>query len=207
MNVLVVGGGHLGRKTAELLDAAGHDVAVTDENEENLSLLSRDFGGITSVGFPMDLNHLKAAGIENCDAVVVAMADDNLNITVGQIAKDVFHVPKVVVRISDPAREDVFDSFGFSTVCPTNMAGEKIIGALTSPWQSRQVTFGAATILLEARPVEKKFFGGSAQACQLAPGEGLFGVLKWDGKVLFGGSLGGVSLEQGDWLICGRQVD
>ena len=60
----------------------------------------------------MDLKNLRSAGIESCDAVAVTTSDDNLNITVGQIAKNYFQVPKVVARISDPYRENIFESFG-----------------------------------------------------------------------------------------------
>ena len=169
MNILVIGGGPLGRRVAEMLDAAGHDVAVIDESEDNIAQLDADFGGVTSVGFPMDLKNLRSAGIESCDAVAVTTSDDNLNITVGQIAKNYFQVPKVVARISDPYRENIFESFGLQTVCPTNMAGEKLISALTSPIQSQQVTFDTTTVSLEVRPVEKKFFGREADGNSQRP--------------------------------------
>ena len=94
MNILVIGGGLLGRRVAEMLDAAGHDVAVIDESEDNIAQLDADFGGVTSVGFPMDLKNLRSAGIESCDAVAVTTSDDNLNITVGQIAKTISRSPR-----------------------------------------------------------------------------------------------------------------
>ena len=123
MNIMIVGGGLLGRKTAESLDELGHDVVLIDASAENIAQLSPDFSGVTAVGFPMDIKSLRAAGIEGCDAVAVATPDDNLNITVGQIAKNFFGIPKVIARISDPYRENIFERFGLQTVCPTNMAG------------------------------------------------------------------------------------
>ena len=102
MNIMIVGGGLLGRKTAETLDEAGHDVVLIDASPENLAQLSPDFSGVTAVGFPMDIKSLRSAGIEGCDAVAVTTPDDNLNITVGQIAKSFFGIPKVIARISDP---------------------------------------------------------------------------------------------------------
>ena len=104
MNIMIVGGGLLGRKTAETLDEAGHDVVLIDASPENLAQLSPDFSGVTAVGFPMDIKSLRSAGIEGCDAVAVTTPDDNLNITVGQIAKNFFGIPKVIARISDPYR-------------------------------------------------------------------------------------------------------
>ena len=130
MNIMIVGGGLLGRKTAESLDELGHDVVLIDASAENIAQLSPDFSGVTAVGFPMDIKSLRAAGIEGCDAVAVATPDDNLNITVGQIAKNFFGIPKVIARISDPYRENIFERFGLQTVCPTNMAGDKLVTAL-----------------------------------------------------------------------------
>ena len=75
---------------------------MLDESGDNLPLLSPEFGGVTSVGFPLDIKNLRETGIEGCDAVAVVTADDNLNITVGQIVKDFFKVPRVIARISDP---------------------------------------------------------------------------------------------------------
>lgn len=207
MNILIIGGGLLGRKTAEMLDAAGHDVAVIDENAENIALLSHDFGGITSVGFPMDIKSLKSAGIESCDAVAVTTADDNLNIAVGQIAKNFFGVSKVVARISDPYRENIFERFGLQTVCPTNMAGEKLVTALTSPWQSRQVTFGTTTIALEVKPVEKKMFGRTTAELEATPGAGIFGVIKEDGRFLLKEMAGEILLSAGDSVVCSKKID
>ena len=118
MDVLIIGGGLLGRETAQRLDRLGHGVVVVDESAENLALLDPSFGGVTFVGFPMDLNVLRRAGVESCDAVAVTTADDNLNIAVGQIAKKYFKVERVAARISDPAREDIFEDMGLRTVCP-----------------------------------------------------------------------------------------
>lgn len=207
MNILIVGSGLLGRKTAELLDAAGHTVAVLDESADNLSLLSPEFGGVTSVGFPMDVNSLRATGIEGCDAVAVTTPDDNLNITVGQIAKNFFGVPKVVARISDPQRENAFAGFGLQTVCPTNMAGEKLVSSLTSPWQSRQVSFGAATVALTVEPLEKRLAGHRLSELELPPETGVLGVVKEDGRFQLLELGGDPALEAGDSLVYSRKID
>lgn len=207
MNILVIGGGLLGRKTAELLDTAGHAVSVLDESADNLSLLSPDFGGVTAVGFPMDINSLKGAGIEGCDAVAVVTADDNLNITVGQIAKNNFGVKKVIARISDPRREDVFESFGLQTVCPTNMAGEKLVSALTSPMQSKQVTFGTATVSLVVKPLDKKYFGRTTAELEPQAGDGILGVIKSDGRFVLLEHGGAVTLAAGDSVVYTRKID
>ncbi len=206
MNILIIGGGLLGRSTAQQLDALGHEVVVVDENQENLSLLDSSFGGVTLAGFPMDLNVLRQAGIESCDGVAVTTSDDNLNIAVGQIAKEYFKVERVAARISDPDREDIFEDIGLYTVCPTNMASEKLVSGLVSPGQSRQVSFGSATIVLEALPVDKRLFGRTTGDLDL-PGEGIFGVLKGDGRFMLKEALEELSLAEGDRVIVSRRID
>lgn len=207
MNIMIVGGGLLGRKTAEMLDEAGHDVVLIDASQENLAQLSPDYSGVTAVGFPMDIKSLRSAGIEGCDAVAVTTPDDNLNITVGQIAKNFFGIPKVIARISDPYRETIFERFGLQTVCPTNMAGDKLVTALTSPWQSRQITFGTTSISLIVIPVEHRYYGHTTASLDLQPGDGLFGVIKEDGQFLLKAQREEIPLEQGDFLVCSRKID
>lgn len=205
MDVLIVGSGLLGRAVAERLDRLGHGVAVVDESQESLSLLPPDFGGVTFVGFPMDLNVLRRAGIDSCDAVAVTTGDDNLNIAVGQIAKRLFKVERVAARVADPDREDIFDG-DVRTVCPTNMACEKLVTDLLSPFENKQVTFGNATVSLELRPVERRYFGQSTNNLDL-PGQGIFAVIKPDGRFILKETAGGIALSEGDTLVLSRRID
>lgn len=207
MNILVIGGGFLGRKTAELLDAEGHTVSVLDESADSLSLLSDNFGGVTFVGFPMDLQSLRSAGAEGCDAAAVVTSDDNLNISVGQLVKNYFGVPRVVARISDPHRETIFESFGLKTICPTNTAGNDLFMALTAPQQSKQISFGISTVSLFTRPVDKRLHGQTTAQLEPEPGLGIFGVLHEDGSftLLEWGKV--LPLAQGDSVVYSRKID
>lgn len=205
MDVLIVGSGLLGRAVARQLDSMGHGVAVVDESAQNLSLLPAGFGGVTFVGFPMDLNVLRRAGINSCDAVAVTTSDDNLNIAVGQIAKRLFGVKRVAARVADPEREDIFDG-DVRTVCPTNMACDKLVTDLLSPWENKRVTFGNATVSLELCPVERRYFGQSTSNIDL-PGRGIFAVIKPDGRFILKETAGGIALGEGDTLVVSRRID
>jgi trk system potassium uptake protein TrkA len=72
----------------------------------------------------MDVDLLRAAGIEDADAVVVATDGDNTNIVIGQVAQKRFGVECTVVRILDPARADFYNQRGLRTVSPTKTAIE-----------------------------------------------------------------------------------
>ena len=104
MNILVIGCSRLGASLARRLDEKGHDVAVVEENEALFVRLGEDFSGITVPGSPMDVSVLRNAGAASCDAIAVVTGDDNLNITVSQMARGFFHVERVVARIADPDR-------------------------------------------------------------------------------------------------------
>ncbi|HBQ64390.1 MAG TPA: hypothetical protein DD727_05630 [Clostridiales bacterium] len=121
MQIIVIGCGKVGSKLANVLSREGHDVVVVENEGENFLGLDRDFNGVTISGVPIDQDVLRHAGIETADALAAVTPDDNVNIVVCQIAKEIFKVPTVVARIYNPAREHVFHEFGLETVCPTNM--------------------------------------------------------------------------------------
>ena len=74
MNALVIGCGRVGSSVAKQLAAEGWDVTAVDEKEAALARLGEDWTGGFVVGHGMDTNVLRAAGIEDTDAVVVSEA-------------------------------------------------------------------------------------------------------------------------------------
>jgi trk system potassium uptake protein len=122
MKALIIGCGRVGSTIALQLLKEEWDVTVVDENEDALSRLGENWPGAFLVGHGMDGDLLRAAGIEEADAVVVATDGDNTNIVIGQVAQKRFGVECTVVRILDPARADFYNARGLRTVCPTKTA-------------------------------------------------------------------------------------
>ena len=207
MNILVVGCGRLGSRVADLLDRAGHDVSVIDMDEENFSRLSPDFNGVSVCGMPMDMDVLRNAGVESCDAVVVASPDDNLNITVSQIVQQFFGIENVIARISDPDREDVFQKLGLRTICPTKLAGSAMVTAVTSGSEERHITFDVSTARFSFTPAAKKFWDCRANMVPLPDDEALFGVLHPNGSMELVSEKHRVVLQEGDQLITAKIID
>ena len=206
LNVLVVGSGRLGRYLANMLDEEGHDVAIVDENADNFRHLNKDFSGITVEGVPMDMEVLKTAGIESCDGVAVATPDDNLNITVSQIAREFFGVRNVVARISDPAREQVFKKLGLKSICHTKWAGEAMLNALVRPWDDRHLTIETSTIGFRSYLVEKRDWGDTPEDLARRSREVPFVVIHSDGSTEFCCSRK-IPLAEGDKVIFSRIED
>ena len=132
MHVIVIGCGKVGSKFAKVLSEEGHDVVIVDNDNNNFKALGHNFNGITVTGVPIDQDVLKHAGIEAADAVAAVTPDDNVNIMVCQVAKEIFKVPRVIARIYNPSREHVFHEFGLETICPTDITVDvirtKVIG-------------------------------------------------------------------------------
>jgi trk system potassium uptake protein TrkA len=127
-----MGCGRVGARLASLLDKEGHRVTILDTNTYSFRRLLADFGGTALLGNGLDEDALKKAGIEDADAFVAVTQGDNRNIMVSQIAKHIFNVPKVVCRIYDPLRRDLYSTLGLETISPTTifaqMLKEKVEG-------------------------------------------------------------------------------
>ncbi len=119
MRVVIMGCGRVGAMLATKLDQAGHDVTVLDLNAGQFRRLPRDFGGESVVGNAIDQDTLRRAGIESADVFVAVTQGDNRNLMATQVAKYIFNVPKVVCRIYDPIREELYRNMGLETVSPT----------------------------------------------------------------------------------------
>ena len=126
MYVIIAGCRKVGTSLALDLAQGNHDVVVIDHDPENLLALGTGFNGVTIVGMPIDEDVLRSAGVEQADALAAVTEDDNMNIMVSQVAKEIFHVPTVVTRLHDPQREAIMGTMGLTTVCPTTLAMQHI---------------------------------------------------------------------------------
>lgn len=206
MNILIIGCGKVGSHLANLLSQLGHDVAIVDRNPESFDLLDNDFAGFTVQGIPIDQDVLKRAGIQGCDALAAVTRDDNVNIMVSQVAKEIFHVPRVLARIYDPQRKDVFSHFGLKTICPTNITVEAVYSMLIDTDETKQLTFDSSVVAFDTVPLPLKYAGDMLGDLPVPKGEMLLGVLHEDGSLDFARD-GRVRLAAKDRLIYTKLVD
>jgi len=121
MNVIIMGCGRVGAQLASILDNEKHKITVLDINGHSFRRLPPNFSGTALLGDGTDQETLKKAGIEEADAFVAVTEGDNRNVMAAQIAKHIFRVPKVICRIYDPLRKDVYESIGIETISPTTV--------------------------------------------------------------------------------------
>jgi trk system potassium uptake protein TrkA len=142
VKAIVIGCGRVGSTVARQLLSEGWEVTAVDEKEDALARLGEGWPGGFVVGHGMDVDVLRAAGIEDAAAVVVTTDGDNTNIVIGQVAQKRFDNQCVVVRVLDPARAAFYEQRGLRTVSPTSMAIDLLTEAVRSCAVPQQVEVG-----------------------------------------------------------------
>ena len=124
--IIIIGCGRLGASLANTLSDKEGDVLIMDKSKESFRRLSADFGGLSIVGSGTDIEALKNANISNADVVISVTNDDNTNIMIAQLARDMFHVNRVIARLYDPERESVYQELGIDTICPSVLSVKEV---------------------------------------------------------------------------------
>jgi len=127
-----MGCGRVGGQLAGLLESDGHSVTILDTDAYSFRRLPPNFKGTALVGNGLDQEALKRAGIETADAFVVVTQGDNRNVMAAQIAKHIFKVPKVICRIYDPLRQELYSTLGLETLSPTTIFAQMLREKLES---------------------------------------------------------------------------
>jgi len=126
MRVIIMGCGRVGAQLATLLDQEGHSVTALDLDAYSFRRLPPDFKGTALLGNGLDEEVLRRAGIEEADAFVAVTQGDNRNVMAAQIAQKIFNVKKVVCRIYDPLRRDLYTVLGLEAISPTTILAEML---------------------------------------------------------------------------------
>lgn len=130
MHMIIVGCGRVGSTVGRQLDAAGHDVVVIDRKSDAFRRLGDSFGGRTMTGVGFDRDVLTSAGITRDSAVMAVTSGDNSNILIARVAREMFGVERVVARIYDPKRAQIYARLGISTVATVSWTSNRIMRAV-----------------------------------------------------------------------------
>lgn len=126
MKIVIMGCGRVGAQIARLLEQDGHEITVLDTDAYSFRRLPHDFSGTALLGNGMDEEVLRRAGIEEADVFVAMTQGDNRNVMAAQIAKHIFNVPRVISRIYDPLRQEMYDTLGIEAFSPTTIFAELV---------------------------------------------------------------------------------
>lgn len=159
MRALIMGCGRVGLQLTVELRAAGHEVAIIDKNATAFEKLPPGFEAKTFVGLGFDRDVLEDAGIKDADAFVAVSSGDNSNIVSARVALEHYHVPKVIARIYDPRRAEIYERLNIPTVATTKWGVKQIQLMLFHDRQEVRESLGGGDVLRLRIPVTGHLVG------------------------------------------------
>lgn len=119
MRIIILGCGRMGGGLAQMLHLRDHAVTLVDRDPESFARLGITFSGQTIVGVVFDREVLLRAGIERADGLAAVTSSDDANIVAARLARLIFKVPRVVARLYDPGKADIYRRLGIQTISTT----------------------------------------------------------------------------------------
>jgi trk system potassium uptake protein TrkA len=204
MNIVIIGGGKIGRNLAQILIAEGrHRVTLIEIREPVSRRLRDEIAGVTIVeGDGCDPRVLREAGIERAQAVAAVTGDDEDNLVVAQISKREFRVPRVAARINNPKNAWLFTTrmgvdvpVDNTTLLARSLEADINVGAVVQMLRLREgrVTLVELTVAPDSSAIGKAVFElGLPTECVLAA------ILRGDQVIL---PAGDTRIQAGDQVI------
>lgn len=156
MHIVIVGCGRVGSTLARELMDQGNSVAVVDRKESAFRRLGEGFPGQTVAGIGFDRDVLGEAGIARASALAAVTNGDNSNILVARVAREQYGIERVVARIYDPKRAEIYERLGIATVATVKWTSERILRRILPDLPAVEWTDPSAQVSLVEReaPVE-----------------------------------------------------
>ena len=168
MHVVIVGCGRVGSTLALELIASGHTVAVIDRKSDAFKRLGENFSGLTIAGIGFDRDVLLEAGIDRAQAVAAVTNGDNSNILIARVAREKFGIEKVVARIYDPKRAEIYERLGVATVATVKWTSERILRRILPDTSKVEWTDPSSNVVLIEREFPNSLVGKKATEILLA---------------------------------------
>jgi trk system potassium uptake protein TrkA len=170
VHVLVLGCGRTGSALAARLEAQGDHVVVVDADPLAAGRLPRRFSGRFVQGNGMSRRVLESAGVAEAEALVAFTPNDSANAVAARVAREEFRVPRVIARLHEPDRAEIYRELGIRTVATVETTVNRVVRSLHHPALEPQQSFGNDETFLVRSPVPA-YLTGRALAELEVPGE------------------------------------
>ena len=167
MHVVVVGCGRVGSELTGLLEGAGHSVAIIDKSERAFRRLADTFTGRRIVGLGFDSDVLRDAGVEEAGALASVTSGDNSNILIARVARETFGLDRVVARIYDPRRAEIYQRVGIPTVATVSWATDQVMRRLFPDAVPHDWVDSTASVCLVERTIPDHWAGQAARSLEI----------------------------------------
>jgi trk system potassium uptake protein TrkA len=170
VHIVIMGCGRVGSALTVELAEAGHSVAIIDKRFDAFDRLPPGFEAKMVVGLGFDRDILEEAGIKEAGAFVAVSNGDNSNIVSARVAREHFHVPKVICRIYDPRRAEIYERLNIPTIASVRWAASRIMFLLFHDKEEVKESFAGGALLHLEREVADHLIGKPVASVE-APGE------------------------------------
>jgi trk system potassium uptake protein len=170
MKIIIMGCGRVGEAVALLMLEEGHQITIIDNDVEKVNRLAFESKVRTVKGVGFDHDILIQAGIKDADAFIATSPSDNMNVIAARIARNIFHVPRVIARLYDPRRAKIYQHLGLITISPTALGAERIRELLIHTDDDPVMTFGGGEVRLYLIEIPPHLVGRQVKDLSI-PGE------------------------------------
>ena len=174
----------MGSSVADGLSRIGHDVAVIDSDRTAFMRLSPEFTGERVLGLGFDRDVLLSAGIKEADAFAAVSSGDNSNIISARLAREIFRVPRVVARIYDAKRAEVYERLGIPTIATVPWTTDRLLHVLTRDAETAKWRDPTGTVAVAEVAFHEDWVGHRASDLEAATGARVAFLIRFGTGVL-----------------------
>jgi trk system potassium uptake protein TrkA len=197
MNILIIGCGRVGAALAQSLLSRGHTTTLVDKDPNAFTRLGPGFPGRTVTGVSFDREVLLTAGIRRVDGLAAVTGSDETNVVMARLARQVFSVPRVVARLYDPRKAEVYQRLGLQVLNPLTWGVQRLAELLSYSILNTVFSLGSGDVDVMEIELPHLLVGRTVNEVTL-PGEMHVATISRDGKT-FLPTLGTV-FQEGDRL-------
>jgi trk system potassium uptake protein len=170
VHVVIMGCGRVGSTLAQNLERRGHTIAVIDQDADAFRRLGADFHGTTVTGIGFDRDVLIEAGIERAEGFAAVSSGDNSNIISARVARETFGVQRVVARIYDAKRAEVYERLGIPTVATVRWTADRMLRQLIPEGNVEIWRDPTSSVSIVETPLHTGWIGKSVMTLEEAAG-------------------------------------
>lgn len=127
MYIVIVGAGKVGYFLAKRLCLNKHTVSIVEKDKQLCEETAKELEALVVNGDGCDPHILEEAGISRADVVAAVTGDDEDNLIICQLAKEIFKVKRAVGRVNNPDNEHTFSELGVDVPVDSTKIIAKII--------------------------------------------------------------------------------
>ncbi len=112
MYIIIVGAGKVGYFLSRRLSQDKHTVCVVEKSKATCEEIAKELKVVVIRGDGCDPQILEQAGAARAEVIAAVTGDDEDNLIICQLAKELFHIQRTVGRVNNPQNEKTFAELG-----------------------------------------------------------------------------------------------